>query len=248
MSRLLPITSQRKFLREAVVALAATATEPETTGINSLLEDCLVSWTLEEMCHIVEVQGRARYRHPATVLDQALDAIERTLYQPDAGQWHHYWQRVRETLKQPALQLETLQARLINPLRTEPPPERQHVEVDVPVPFELLHLPELEGLVAVPIQAECYLALERVEAQEGWVLRGEYFPFELQVEELLFVVTAAGEVIVLIQNFPHSLVRQAWETLRTVAQTLYAVSPLPFTATIPEPGGSDDFPFAEAAE
>jgi hypothetical protein len=74
------------------------------------------------MCHIVQVQGRAGYRHPATVLEQALDAIERTLYRPDAGQWGPYWQSVRETLKQPASQLELLQARLITPLRQEAMP------------------------------------------------------------------------------------------------------------------------------
>jgi hypothetical protein len=247
MSRLLPVTSQRLFLLEALQALAYTTAEA-TTVASSLVEDCLVALTLEEMCHIVKTHGQVGYRQHASVIDQALEALERQLYYGSSGQWSLYWQRVRETLKQPALQLETLQARLITPLRTEEPPERQRVEVDVAVPFELLHLPELEGLVAVPLQAQCHLDLERVQAQEGWVLRGEYFPFELQVGELLFVVTAAAEVIVLIQHFPRSLVRQAWETLRTVAQTLYTVNPPPFTATIPEPEGGGDYPFVDEAE
>lgn len=234
MRRLLPIASQRTFLREAVVALAATTTEPETTGINSLLEDCLVSLTLEEMCHIVQVQGKARFRHPSTVLDQALDAIERRLYQPDARQWHPYWQRVRETLKQPASQLERLQAQLINPLRREAMPERQRFQEGVEIPFEMMHLPEIDALVAIPIKEPCYVHLERAQAQEHWVVSGAYYPLEIQVEDLTFVVSSTGEVILQVQNFPESWVRQAMETLKVVAETLYTDGKPHFWATVEE--------------
>ncbi|MBD2077258.1 hypothetical protein H6F86_25945 [Phormidium sp. FACHB-592] len=234
MSRLLPITSQRTFLRAAVVALAATATEAEMTGRSSLLEDCLVSLTLEEMCHIVQVQGRVGYRHPATVLEQALDAIERTLYQPDSSQWSQYWQSVRETLKQPASQLELLQARLITPLRQEEMPERQRVEEGVEVPFEIMHLPELGALVAVPLKEPCYLHLERAQAQEHWVVSGDYYPLEIQVDDLTFVVSSAGEVLLQVQNFPKTLVRQVMEMLRVVAQTLYTDGKPHFRARVEE--------------
>jgi hypothetical protein len=241
MNRLLPIASQRTFLRDAIVALARTATEPETTGMSSLLEDCLVSLTLEEMCHIVKVQGRARYRHSSTVLDQALDAIERKLYQSDSSQWSQYWRHIRETLKQPASQLELLQARLINPLRQEAMPERQRVEEGVEVPFEILHLPEIEALVAIPMKQGCYLDLERVQAQEHWSVSGEYYPFEVKVGDLTFVVSSAGEVILQVQNFPDSLLREVMGTLRTVAQTLYTDGTTHFKATVEEPDGSDRF-------
>ncbi|MBM0743960.1 hypothetical protein JOY44_20435 [Phormidium sp. CLA17] len=52
----------------------------------------------------------------------------------------------------------------------------------------------LEMVVAVPLQARCYLDLERVQAQEGWVVSGEYYPFEIHVEDLTFVVSSAGKV------------------------------------------------------
>jgi len=234
MSRLLPIASQRTFLRAAVVALAGTATEAETTGRSSLLEDCLVSLTLEEMCHIVQVQGRAGYRHPATVLEQALDAIERTLYRPDSSQWSQYWQSVRETLKQPASQLELLQARLITPLRQEAMPERQRVEEGVEVPFEIMHLPELDALVAVPLKEPCYLHLERARAQEHWIVSGDYYPLEIQVDDLTFMVSSAGEVLLEVQNFPKAWVLQVMETLKAVAQTLYTDGKPHFTARVVE--------------
>jgi hypothetical protein len=38
---------------------------------------------------------------------------------------------------------------------------------------------------------------------------------------LTFVVSSAGEVLLQVQNFPKSLVRQVMETLKAVAQTLY---------------------------
>ena len=102
------------------------------------------------------------------------------------------------------------------------------------MPFELLHLPELEMVVAVPLQARCYLDLERVQAQEGWVVSGEYYPFEIHVEDLTFVVSSAGEVVLPIQNFPDSLVRQVLEKLRWVAQTLYTSRRPVFKAGVEE--------------
>jgi hypothetical protein len=39
----------------------------------------------------------------------------------------------------------------------------------VEVPFEIMHLPELDALVAVPLKEPCYLHLERAQAQEHWV-------------------------------------------------------------------------------
>ena len=53
------------------------------------------------------------------------------------------------------------------------------------------------------------------------MVSGDYYPFEIHVEDLTFVVSSAGEVVLPIQNFPDSLVRQVLEKLRWVAQTLY---------------------------
>jgi hypothetical protein len=132
-----------------------------------------------------------------------------------------YWQSVRETLKQPASQLELLQARLITPLRQEAMPERQRVEEGVEVPFEIMHLPELDALVAVPLKEPCYLHLERAQAQEHWVVSGDNYPLEIQVGRpdlrgFLGWRSAFGGT-----ELPKSLVRQVMETLRVVAQTLY---------------------------
>lgn len=228
MSRRFPIYSQRTFLREALAALVPTTTE--TADPHPLLEDCWLALIVEEMCAIVQVQGCAGYRHQGTVLEQALVAIERTVYRPSPEHWRGYWPQVRERLKQPANQLEELQARLINPLQRQERPGRERVEVGVDVPFELLHLPEVGLLVAVPARERCYLDLERVQAREDWVVSGEYYPFEIQVAEWTFVVSSAGEAIVWVRNFPDSLIGQVRETLKEVAQTLYRQRILPFRA------------------
>lgn len=228
MNQQLPIYSQRTFLREAMVALARADTE--TAGTRQLLEDCLLALVVEEMCAIVQVQGNVGYRLQGTVLDQALAAIERRVVRSSSESWRPDWRQVRELLKQPASQLEELQARLIHPIERQARLERERVEAEVDVPFELLHVPELGVLVAVPAQERCYLDLARVQARENWVVCGEYYPFEIQVGEWMFVVSAAGEVIVRVQNFPDSLIRQARETLKAVAQTLYSKGIPPFRA------------------
>ncbi|MGI0486381.1 hypothetical protein ACN4EK_13155 [Pantanalinema rosaneae CENA516] len=220
MNQRLPIYSQRTFLREAMVALARADTE--TAGSCQLLEDCLLALAVEEMCAIVQVQGSVGYRLQSSVLDQALAAIERSVVQASSESWCPDWWQVRELLKQPASQLEELQARLIHPIERQARPERERVEGEQAVPFDLLHLPKLGLLVAVPAQERYYLDLARVQAQENWVVSGEYYPFEIQAAGWTFVVSAAGEAIVWVQNFPDSLIQQAREMLKEVAQTLYS--------------------------
>ena len=63
---------------------------------------------------------------------------------------------MRETLKYPASQLEALQARLLTTQWQKGESKCALVEdllldEDPEVPFELLHLPELERVVAVPL-------------------------------------------------------------------------------------------------
>lgn len=234
MSRRFPVYSQRAFLGDTISALIRGEQAVEPTVADNLLEDCLISLVLEEMCDIVQAQGKVGWRNAATVLDQALDAIERQLYQPDAGQWSQYWQRVRETLKQPASHLEDLQARLLRVDR-EGIPQRQRFEEGVEVPFEILYVPEIASLIAIPVGNRCYIDLDRVQTQETWVVSGEYFPFEVQVRDLTFVVSSAGEIILQTRNFPDSLVRELMDTLRDVAQTLYISGKPSFKATVEEP-------------
>jgi hypothetical protein len=120
--------------------------------------------------------------------------------------------------------------------------EQQSVDAGVEVPFEVVHLPELEVLVAVPLQERCYLDLERVQAQAGWLVSGDYYPFEIHVEDFTLTVSAAGEVVVSIQGFPNSLVRQVREQLRLVAQTLYTTRRPRFTARAEEPKALEPLP------
>ncbi len=245
MSQLLPVCSQRRFLRDALNSLARTGAEQAAPVASSLIEDCLVALALAEMCHLA-TPSQAGERRYGNLLAQALEDMERQLYPLQTGDWSSYWRQVSETLEQPARQLETLQSRLLAIQQNDLLPTHQLVEGSVP--FELLHLPAVAVLVAVPVHEEGYIDLERVQAQEGWRVSGAFYPFEVQVKELTFVVTSAGEIVVSIRNFPESLVRQARETLCAVAQTLYTVSPPPFTATIPEPEGGGDFPFDDEME
>lgn len=240
--RRFPIYSQRNFLVDAIKALRSADPASETTGTN-LIEDCLTSLVLEEMCHIVEVQGRAGYRHPGSLLTQTFEALERQLYSTGSEGWNRYWMSISETLKQSAQRLEELQARLIID-RQEGKPVRQRFEEGeegVEVPFEILHVPEIDSLIAVPVKNRCYIALDRIQDHEHWVVSGEYFPFEIQVRDLTFVVSSAGEIILQVKNFPESLIREVVGTLRNVAQTLYTDGKPHFRATVGEADDSNLF-------
>lgn len=240
MTNLLPVQSQRDFLLEAVIALAKASAGQETAMASSLLNDCLTALVLEEMKKLVRLQSRAGYYQQGALLNQSLNQVERLLHSQFAWQkdgspaWN--WRQVRETLKHPASCLEALQANLVAANREHRLPEEQRVTEGTEVPFDILVLRdyETEGLVAVPIEGErCYLDLERVQAQEGWVVTGSYFPFAVMAGDFIFVISDAGEIIFQTHNFPPSIIEQARQILKLLAQCLYTkLKPPFFVATV----------------
>ncbi len=91
---------------------------------------------------------------------------------------------------------------------------RRHYEVS-----ELGLFGSIEGLLATPTAGVAALNVEGI--QETFPTEGEWFPFEVRVEEFLFVIDDDGAVFISTENFPVELLDKAKSVLHKVAETLY---------------------------
>lgn len=89
------------------------------------------------------------------------------------------------------------------------------------VPFEIaeLGLREVpEGLIAYPLTL-CQLNMEQVH--QDYQVHGMNFPWEVVVNEFVFVVEADGSIITFLEGFPSSFFEQSQAALIHLATALY---------------------------
>ena len=85
---------------------------------------------------------------------------------------------------------------------------------------ELGLLDSIEGLLATPLAHTGTLDIDTIRTAFDVV--GEWFPYEINVDELVYVVDDDGSVFVSTEHFPRELVARARRTLVNIATRLYA--------------------------
>ena len=95
------------------------------------------------------------------------------------------------------------------------------VILDAPVSFRVTELGTrgtLEGLIASPL-TDCRLNLD--EMRQEYRVRGLGYPWEVEVEEITFVVEAEGSILTFLAGFPDSVIEKARVALEQLAHELY---------------------------
>jgi hypothetical protein len=94
--------------------------------------------------------------------------------------------------------------------------------IDVPVPFrvsELGTVSTLEGVMVHPL-TPCQLDLEKI--RQEYIVFGNGFPLEVEMNEITFVIEADGSVITFVEGFPESVIEQVKSSLEQFVCDLYA--------------------------
>nr|WP_290222516.1 hypothetical protein [Trichocoleus desertorum] len=136
-----------------------------------------------------------------------------------------YFRSTEATLKFPARELTDLRSRLRLSRRTKRIGERQRIAEAAQAPFEITEVGlqnSIEALIASPVGKVYELNLE--EVKRSYEVEGEWFPFQIAVEEFEFVVDDDGTVFISTENFPEKLVMEAREMLVGLAKRLYVTA------------------------
>jgi hypothetical protein len=157
-------------------------------------------------------------RHSADQLRRELDSHHLTFdFQP-------YFRHTRESLEEAAKEMTGLSQRLIESrerkrLREKTPAitadTRRRYDVS-----ELGLLESIEGLLATPTPNVATLGIDKIK--QTYRTEGEWFPFEVKVDNLLFVIDDDGTVFISTENFPDELIDRARVVLHQLAELLYS--------------------------
>lgn len=96
------------------------------------------------------------------------------------------------------------------------------IVTDAPVPFRVTELGirwNPEGLIAQPLAA-CRLNLDRM--RQEYQARGLGYPWEIEIEDFVFIVEADCTIITFLEGVPASVAEQAKSALEQLAYNLYA--------------------------
>ena len=222
------IVSQKAFITQYLAAYLQEQ-DPSTLQADSIVGDSLTELIRLQMREIASDSSN-HWFWGNSILEKA---VQQTLLDveshfPDVSRANldQHLERARETLKFVAKEITDLQEKLQSAREREQILDRRRFTDDVEVPFEIISVgtrQSLEGLIVTPIgEQECYLRLENPD--NSWRISGEWFPFELAIGELTFIVDDEGTIFISTDNLPKTLISQIRETLYQIAQRLYTTS------------------------
>jgi len=135
-----------------------------------------------------------------------------------------YFQNAQVSLKSVAREIHRLQENLLESRAAKRVHEKVLPDEDnetLDAPFEITPiglLDSIDGYLASPTSPSGEINLDAISAH--FQLEGDWFPYEINVEDMAFVVDDDGSVFVSTENFPREYLKRACETLEQIATLL----------------------------
>jgi hypothetical protein len=220
---------QDRFIINSLVRMIAASEEVagEAQSYNTAIGcgvDELVKQNMRQLS-----QQRAGIREWEDLLDVAVqrsaDQLQRELNSHRLSfNLDPYLGQARESLEAAAKEMSGLNRKLIESRERKRIGEktpvssvdaRRHYEVS-----ELGLLESIEGLLATPTAGVAALNVDGI--RQSFPTEGAWFPFEVRVDDLLFVIDDDGAVFISTENFPREALDRARAVLHRLAEILYS--------------------------
>ncbi|OUC11909.1 MAG: hypothetical protein B0A82_24685 [Alkalinema sp. CACIAM 70d] len=228
------IIPQKNFILAYVKEHLAHRDDISDTAIiaDSIINDCLIELVKIQMRDIAgDTERLWPLRTSINILDEAINDVGTCLAEEKIwlGQLMSYYEEpICAQLKYIAKEMETLYEKLQNSRQNGDILERQFTFQDLDcnnleVPFELISIgspDNLDGLVVKPlIQSEFRINIDLVA--DIALIQGQWFPYDLIIQELVFVIDDDGTLFISTENFPETLLKTAYQTIQQLAMSLY---------------------------
>lgn len=135
-----------------------------------------------------------------------------------------YVRKVQEKLSFPAREIQTLGERLAESRGIARLGRKEDADSESGRRYTIHELglrEAIQGLLVEPSQQVQELDIDAVREQTQWHVEGEWFPFEVTIEELVFVIDDDGSIFVPTANLPGELQQRVRNMIRRVADVLY---------------------------
>jgi hypothetical protein len=225
------VLSPKEFILQSLV------TYIQAGGVQQGHRSFLLEDGLTELVRILmrELAADVSHRSRLSLLDQAIGEVQQQMWEYifspafSSIDFEDYFVSIRHRLKAPAKEMADLQTSLRVAKQREQIVEREDITEAVEVPFQIavMGLREtLEGFIVTPLaEHPCFLNLNAV--RDTYAVQEEYYPLQIEIDELVFVVDDDGTIFISTENFPGTLIHQARESLEMLARQIY-VSTTPY--------------------
>ncbi|MBD2098477.1 hypothetical protein H6F90_25740 [Trichocoleus sp. FACHB-591] len=218
------LLSQEEFILQNVVDLIQSSVVRESQTCSSAVEFGLTELVKEQMRRIAQENNTQRWGDALelAILDVRQKVEGRLAERHIRFDLKPHLGGIETALKYPGKEITYLQDRLAQSRRTNRIGKRNRIAEAAQTPFEITEVGlqnSIEALIAAPVGKVYELNLE--EVRRSYEVEGEWFPFQVAVEEFEFVVDDDGTVFISTENFPEKLVLEAREMLVGLAKRLY---------------------------
>jgi hypothetical protein len=132
------------------------------------------------------------------------------------------YKNLSKKLRYPAKEISNLKNSLETSKQIERIGKREKLVISETLPFEIIQLglkDTIEGLLSMPLIKEFEIDLERVK--ENYAVRGDWFPFEIVIDDVAFVLDDDGTIFTSTENFPEIAFDQAYGAIKELASLIY---------------------------
>ncbi|MBD2001423.1 hypothetical protein H6G00_33325 [Leptolyngbya sp. FACHB-541] len=218
------ILSQEAFILHNLVELVQNQTNRGSQQYSSEIECSFTELVRNWMRKLAQSSTRDGHMN---ILEQALEiaqlGLQKRLRDYDIRyDFNSYLISARKTLKFSAKEITELKEKLKRSKEIGRVGERRRVVSDAQVSFELVEIglqSAIEGLIASPIAEVCELNLD--EINRTYQVQGDWFPFHITIQNLVFVIDDDGTIFVSTENLPEVLIMEAEELLERIASQVY---------------------------
>jgi hypothetical protein len=219
------IKATSRLILDNVVALAS---ELARRGSATQKYSSSVEFGLSEMVRDCMRRMAQSRPHPAgglleSALQESFGRVEGELRRAgirlSLGQ---YRTQVKKTLKPVAAEMEKLWERLAYSKQMGKLADEEIVATDANTRYEVREIGLrglTEGLLVQPTGDEFEINLDGLP--KGCTVQGDWYPYEVQYEDTIFVLDDDGSIFVSVENFPERLVARVREQLHELARRIY---------------------------
>ncbi|HEY9625920.1 MAG TPA: hypothetical protein V6C84_01335 [Coleofasciculaceae cyanobacterium] len=217
------VQAQDEFVLTQLVELICQLDDRTESSYSQMIEFGLQELVRQSMRSLAV---RPDYGGKQPILAQAIQQVQQQIQERLSDRpgfsLSAYTEGLHHCLKYPAKEIAELAARRQQLPQQERVNQRAVVRTDAGVAVAIIRVGReeaIEALIALPESSECEVSVNQLP--QFYEVEGEWFPLQVRVEELSFVIDDDGRISTYTHNFPTPLLEQAQQAIVQLAGQLY---------------------------
>lgn len=221
----LKINSQERLILNSIVEIINNLTDEGKKSYNNLIEFAIFGLAQNEIDKIAQ---EAEYNDEKLILSKAIRRTHKKIL--DEFEEHKlsfqiddYLKNVRSRLKSSAKEIAKFVSLSAESKKKNKTRKETKLSSKNQIPFEIIELGlpgSIDGLLSRPLIDQFEITLEKIKDNLE-VTDDEWFPFQVNKGEFIFIIDDDGTIFISTENFPKPLLSQAKEQLKQLASQIY---------------------------